>query len=84
MIPFFSYAKGDKKDEWIREPKEQSSVTTHHFSAGGKTFEYLATAGTLVIRDDEDKPTANIGYVAYVRKDVKDAGQRPIMFAFTA
>jgi carboxypeptidase C (cathepsin A) len=74
--------KGDKKDEWMREPKGASSVTTHRFAAGGKTFEYVATAGTLVIRDDDDKPTANIGYVAYTRKDVKDPGQRPILFAF--
>ena len=74
--------KGDKKDEWKREPKAQSSVTQHRLAAGGKVVDYSATAGTLVIRDDEDKPTANIGYVAYTRRDVKDVGQRPILFAF--
>lgn len=75
-------AKGEKKDEWRREPKAESSVTQHHLSAGGRGFDYTATAGTLVIRDDEDKPMANIGYVAYTRRDAKDAGQRPVMFAF--
>ena len=75
--------KGDKKDEWKREPKAESSVTQHHLSSGGKTFDYTATAGTLVIRDDDDKPMANIGYIAYTRRDApKDAGQRPLMFAF--
>jgi carboxypeptidase C (cathepsin A) len=74
--------KGDKKDEWKRLPSAQAAVTQHHFAAGGKAFDYTATAGTLVIRDDDDKPLANIGFVAYTRRDGKDAPQRPIMFAF--
>jgi carboxypeptidase C (cathepsin A) len=73
--------KGDKKEEWMRLPKAQSSVTQHRFSAGGKSFDYTATAGTLIVRDDADKPIASIGYVAYTRKDVK-GGARPITFAF--
>jgi len=74
--------KGDKKDEWMRAPKAESSVTQHHFTGGGKSFDYTATAGTLVVRDDNDKPIATMGYVAYTRKDVKDIGTRPLMFAF--
>ena len=74
--------QGDKKEEWKREPKAESSVTQHHLSAGGKSFDYTATAGTLVIRDDEDKPIANMGYVAYTRRDTKDLAQRPVLFAF--
>ena len=74
--------KGDKQEEWKREPKAESSVTQHHLSAGGKSFDYTATAGTLVIRDDEDKPIANMGYVAYTRRDTKDLSQRPVLFAF--
>ncbi len=35
----------DKKEEWKREPKAESSVTQHHLSAGGKCFDYTATAG---------------------------------------
>jgi len=64
--------KGDKKDEWIRPPKAESSLTQHHFSAGGKSFDYTATAGTLILRDDDDKPIASMGYVAYTRRDLKD------------
>jgi len=74
--------KGDKKDEWMRLPSAQSSDTPHRLFIAGKPIDYTATAGTLVIRDDDDKPTANIGYVAYVRRDVKDVGHRPVMFAF--
>jgi carboxypeptidase C (cathepsin A) len=74
--------KGDKKDEWMREPSSRSSVTQHRLSAGGKSIEYSATAGLLVIRDNEDKPIANLSYVAYTRRDVTDIGARPILFAF--
>jgi carboxypeptidase C (cathepsin A) len=73
--------KGDKKDQWMRLPKAESSVTQHRISAGGKSLEYTATAGTLIVRDDDDKPIASIGYVAYTRRDVKE-GARPITFAF--
>jgi len=74
--------KGDLKDEWKRLPVAASSVTEHHFSAAGKSFDYTATAGTLIVRDDEDKPIASIGYVAYTRKGGKDGELRPVTFAF--
>ena len=72
--------KGDKKDQWMRLPKAESSVTQHRLNVGAKSFDYTATAGTLIIRDDEDKPTASMGYIAYTRHDLK--GARPLMFAF--
>src|SRR5690348_7248594 len=74
--------KGDKKDQWLRLPKAESSVTQHHINVRGKSLDYTATAGTLIIRDDEDKPTASIGYVAYTRKAGKDGELRPVTFAF--
>ena len=75
--------KADKKEEWMRLPKAESSVTQHHLAAGGKSLDYTATAGTLIVRDDNDKPIASIGYVAYVRRDAKAGGAaRPLTFAF--
>lgn len=74
--------KGDRKDEWKREPRGASSSTLHRMSVGGHAIEYTATAGLLVIRDDEDKPMANMSYVAYTRRDIKAGEARPIMFAF--
>ncbi|HYB64079.1 MAG TPA: hypothetical protein VEC59_02340, partial [Steroidobacteraceae bacterium] len=74
--------KGDLKDEWKRLPVAASSVTEHHFSAAGKSFDYTATAGTLIVRDDEDKPIASLGYVAYTRKGGKEGELRPVTFAF--
>lgn len=74
--------KGDLAEEWRRLPEAQSSVTQHHFSAGGQSFDYTATAGTLIVRDDEDKPVASIGYVAYTRRPARAGELRPVMFAF--
>lgn len=47
----------------------------------GKTIDYTATAGTLVMKDDDGKPIAHYGYTAYTR-DGADKGERPIMFAY--
>ena len=73
--------RGDKKEQWMRLPKAETSVTQHHITVGGKTLDYTATAGTLIVRDDEDKPIASIGYVAYTRAGAK-GGPRPVTFAF--
>jgi carboxypeptidase C (cathepsin A) len=74
--------KGDKKEQWLRLPQAESSVTQHRLAIAGKTLDYTATAGTLIVRDDDDKPMASLGYVAYVRQDGRGGGPRPIMFAF--
>ena len=63
-------------------PQADRSVTLHSLSIGGTGVAYVATAGKLVIRDDNDRPIANIGYVAYTKRDPKDSKQRPIIFAF--
>src|SRR2546429_9356814 len=52
--------KGDKKDQWMRLPKAESSGTQHRLKAGGKSFGFNATPRTLVIPDDEGKPTASL------------------------
>jgi carboxypeptidase C (cathepsin A) len=76
------YEAGDNKPQWERQPNNQSTVTHHRFSAGGKSFDYTATAGMLIIRDDDDKPIANMGYVAYLRDDHGETSGRPVLFAF--
>jgi carboxypeptidase C (cathepsin A) len=36
-------------------PPEKSSNTSHEITLDGKTLKYTATAGNLLIRDDEDQ-----------------------------
>jgi carboxypeptidase C (cathepsin A) len=73
--------KGDKAQQYMRPPVAESAVTQQHVTLHGKSIDYTATAGTLIVRDDEDRPMVSMGYVAYVRSG-KDNGARPIMFAF--
>ena len=60
---------------------EKISKTKHSIQINGKSLAYTATAGTLILKKD-DKPWANMFYVAYTRDDAQDVSKRPITFAF--
>jgi carboxypeptidase C (cathepsin A) len=62
--------------------KEQLSETKHSMTLAGAKLEYKATAGTLVLKEDEGKPLANVFFVAYTKAAVDDVSRRPITFAF--
>jgi carboxypeptidase C (cathepsin A) len=72
----------DPKGKEVPEPKPEQAVTHHRLTIAGSTIDYTATAGTLILRNAEDKPVASIGYVAYTQTDVRDPGRRPLTFAF--
>jgi carboxypeptidase C (cathepsin A) len=63
-------------------PKAEQSATQHSIEIGGKTVNYTATAGTLILRNDKDEPTAAFGYIAYTLRGDVDASKRPITFAY--
>ena len=62
-------------------PPEKPVATHHELALGGKTLKYTATAGTLIIRDEDDKPYGSIFYVAYTL-DGADAAARPVSFLY--
>jgi carboxypeptidase C (cathepsin A) len=62
-------------------PPEKTSVTHHELNLGGKSLKYTATAGTLLIRDEEDKPYGSMFYVAYTL-DGAEPATRPISFLY--
>ena len=61
---------------------EKTSVTHHTAHIAGQTISYTATAGTLLLRRDDDKPRASVFYIAYTRDGVTDKGKRPITYTF--
>jgi carboxypeptidase C (cathepsin A) len=70
-------------DEKATKKLEEKTVVTEHFATiAGHSIEYTATAGTMLLKDDEGNTTASIFYVAYTRKGVSDLSRRPITFAF--
>ncbi len=75
---FADDAKDSAKDADKAVPKEDKSVTHHSVSIGGKSWNYDATAGTLLIKNEKDEPVASVFYVAYTAGDAK----RPVTFIF--
>ena len=60
-------------------PKTPDAVTHHRIMLGGKSIAYTARAGTLLLRDAEDRPTASVFYVAYAA-DGATHRKRPVTF----
>ncbi|HEX7112678.1 MAG TPA: peptidase S10 [Mizugakiibacter sp.] len=71
-----------EKSEAKPIPEERAVHTQHSVDVDGKRIAYTATAGTLLIRDDDAKPIASVFYVAYTADGTKDAGKRPVTFLY--
>jgi carboxypeptidase C (cathepsin A) len=65
-----------------KEPKDELSETTNTVTISGVPVKYKATAGTLVIKDEEGKPHVSFFFVAYTLLDTTNAGERPVSFSF--
>ena len=66
--PRAEHARSDKlgDDDIATAPIREIKKTTHHSATiSGRPFAYLATAGTLTIRDDDGKPVASQFYVVH-------------------
>lgn len=77
--------QGDKKAEKKDEkpvPEERTAVSHGSVDVGGHAIRYTATAGNVLIRDDEGKPNASVFYVAYTADGGRDAAQRPVTFFY--
>lgn len=65
-----------------RIPTTETAVRTEHSaSIGGHMIKYTATAGTVIIRDEKNKPQASVFYVAYTL-DGAQPGKRPVTFLY--
>lgn len=76
----------EKKEEKPVMPEEKTSVTEHSIVVNGKTLEYTVTAGTMLLKAEDEKegekPKATVFYVAYTLKGEEDAAKRPLTFSF--
>ena len=71
----------DRKENTLPIPAETKVQTQHDWTAGARPVHYTATAGTLLIRDDDNKPNGSIFYVAYTEDGVA-ANTRPVTFLY--
>ncbi|MEJ2009106.1 MAG: peptidase S10 [Acidobacteriota bacterium] len=68
-----------------KETKESKAraVSTHHtVTIEGKPVAYTATAGTIILHNEKDQPTAKIFYIAYTKDHVSDPATRPVTFSY--
>jgi carboxypeptidase C (cathepsin A) len=77
----------EKKEDSKETPppphhEEISTETTHTVTIAGTDVEYTATAGRLLLTEEEGKKKASFFFVAYTRNDADDLSKRPIVFAF--
>ncbi len=64
------------------KPEEKIVTTRHRITLGGAEIPYTATAGTLLLKEEDGRPRASIFFVAYTRDGVKDPASRPVTFTF--
>jgi carboxypeptidase C (cathepsin A) len=64
------------------KPEEKVVTTRHRVTIGGAEIPYTATAGTLLLKEEDGQPKASIFFVAYTRDGVKDVAARPVTFTF--
>jgi carboxypeptidase C (cathepsin A) len=62
--------------------EDVTSTTTHTVTIDGEPIEYTATAGHLVIGEEEGKKQASFFSISYVRNDIDDSSNRPVVFSF--
>ena len=71
-----------KKKEEAPIPDAEVSVTKHTATINNTTINFTAKAGTLQLRDENNKPIALFGFTFYAKDNVTDVTKRPIMFAY--
>jgi carboxypeptidase C (cathepsin A) len=78
--------KDKQSEEKEKVPQEITSVTQHSITIGSKKLEYTATAGTIVLKEEDvesgEVAKASIFYVAYTLNGVKKPGERAVTFSF--
>ncbi|MEX1143452.1 MAG: hypothetical protein WEC16_01315 [Anaerolineales bacterium] len=80
----------DRKEEPPKTPvvvEEQLVETKHSVTIGKREVKYTATAGTLVLKEEDDekgehKPKVSIFYTAYIANRPKGGKPRPLTFSF--
>src|SRR5579859_528527 len=75
-------ASAKAKEEAATKPEAQAVSTHHTIEIAGKNVPYTATAGTIILHNNKDEPTAKVFYIAYTRDGVSDPAMRPVTFAY--
>ncbi len=62
--------------------KPENVTTSGTVTVEGNKIDYKAIAGTIILKDKNDKPTCSMFYVAYIKSGITDNSKRPITFLY--
>ena len=82
--------KDQSEDLLPDEPQDQLSITQHSVTIGQQEIHYTVTAGTIVLKEEQEKDRksdgekakASVFFVAYTLDNTGDTAKRPITFSF--
>ena len=82
--------KDQSEDLLPDEPQDQLSITQHSITIDQKEIHYTVTAGTIVLKEEQEKSSKSYGekakasvfFVAYTLDNTGDTAKRPITFSF--
>ena len=77
LLPFAAVSEESAPAD---EPRDNLAVTKHTAVIAGKTLEYTATTGTMVM--DTDLGKYEIFFIAYTADGTEDLSGRPVTFVF--
>jgi carboxypeptidase C (cathepsin A) len=63
-------------------PFNQTFVTKHTGVFGGERISYTATVAPTILTDSAGAPAVNFVSTSYIRDDVRDRNNRPVIFGF--
>lgn len=79
LISSISFAEEEKNK---CNDKEEFYETTHQLKINGKTIDYKATVGNILLKDDKCDPKASLFFISYTKEGVSNPIDRPITFCF--
>ena len=82
--------KDQSEDLLPDEPQDHISITQHSTTIDQKEIHYTVTAGTIVLKEEQEKGSKSYGekakasvfFVAYTLDNTGDTAKRPITFSF--
>src|SRR5215469_11295641 len=66
----------------VLHAQDKPVVTKHQMKIGTETINYTATAGFMLMKDENDSLKAKVFYVAYTKDGEADVSKRPLLFAY--
>jgi carboxypeptidase C (cathepsin A) len=83
LLPALSSKLVGQEVSHSRIDPQQARYESHHsIQVGGETVEYDAIVGSIILRDEDERATAELFYTAYFRTGVERQSPRPIMFSY--